>query len=199
GGRDFLLARIAASLPDGTELTWSGAEGPASGPLVVHDVRYVQRSCPDADGKPVPYGQCADPAVLTFTARRVVLDPEITPLIGRRLRLDALDVESATLDLPRSDAPFEMPTWPEVLPRIELPLSLESDAIRVDGLRVTRAGAPVIDIATIRGGLDARQGELIVRELVVDSDRGRFTVDGSYAPDDNYLTDLTASALLPAP
>ena len=32
GGRDFLLARIAAALPAGTELTWSGAEGPASGP-----------------------------------------------------------------------------------------------------------------------------------------------------------------------
>ncbi|WP_202843703.1 translocation/assembly module TamB domain-containing protein [Luteimonas saliphila] len=199
GGRDFLLARIAAALPDGTELTWSGAEGPASGPLIVHDVRYVQRSCPDVDGEPVPYGQCADPTVLTFTARRVVLDPEITPLIGKRLRLDAMDVEAATLDLPRSDTPFEMPTWPEVLPRIDLPLSLESDAIRVDGLRVTRAGAPVIDIATIRGGLDARQGELIVRDLVVDSDRGRFAADGSYAPDDHYRTDLTASALLPAP
>ncbi|TYT27544.1 translocation/assembly module TamB [Luteimonas viscosa] len=199
GGRDFLLARIAAALPEGTELTWSRAEGPASGPLVMHDVRYVQRSCPDVDGEAVAYGRCAVPSVLTFTARRVVLDPEITPLIGKRLRLDALDVEAATLDLPRSDEPFEMPTWPEVLPRIELPLSLESDAIRVDGLRVSSAGAPVIDIATIRGGLDARPGELMVRELVVDSDRGRFTVDGDYAPDDHYRTDLTASALLPAP
>jgi len=199
GGRDFLLARIAGVLPAGTELTWSGAEGPASGPLVMHDVRYVQRGCPDVDGKPVPYGQCAKPTVLTFTARRVVLDPEITPLIGRRLRLDALDVEQATLDLPRSDEPFEMPTWPEVLPRIDLPLSLEADAIRVDGLRVTSAGEPAIDIATIRGGLDARQGELIVKQVVVDSDRGRFAADGHYAPDDHYRTDLTASALLPAP
>src|SRR5690606_34452556 len=129
----------------------------------------------------------------------LVLDPEITPLIGRRLRLEAMDVEQATLDLPVSDAPFEMPTWPEVLPRIELPLALESDAIRVDGLRVTRVGAPLIDIARIRGGIDARQGELAVHDLVVDSDRGRFTVDGSYAPDDHYRTDLTATAVLPAP
>ena len=161
GGRDFLLARIVAALPAGSELTWGRAEGPASGPLTLHDVRYVQRGCPDIDGEPVPYGQCPRPTVLTFTARRIVLDPAITPLIGRRLRLDAMDVAGAALDLPEpADTPFELPTWPEVLPRIELPLSLQADTIRVDGLRLTRLGAALIDIATIRGGLDARQGEL---------------------------------------
>src|SRR5690606_23401236 len=200
GGRDFLLARIAGLLPAGSELTWSRAEGPVSGPMVVHDLRYVQRGCPDVDGEPVAYGNCEVPTVLTFTARRVVLDPEITPLVGRRLRLDALDVEQATLHLPASQpTPFELPSWPEVLPRIDLPLALESDTIRVDGLRVTRAGAPLIDIASIRGGLDARRGELSVAALVVDSDRGRFTADGRYAPRDHYRTDLTATAVLPAP
>ena len=200
GGRDFLLARIAGLLPAGTELTWSGAEGPVSGPLVVHDLRYVQRGCPDVDGEPVAYGDCDQPTVLTFSARRVVLDPEITPLVGRRLRLDALDVEQATLDLPVSqDSTLELPTWPEVLPRIDLPLALESDTIRVDGLRVTRAGAPLVDIASIRGGLDARRGVLSVEQLVVESDRGRFTVHGTYAPRDHYRTDLVATAVLPAP
>ena len=199
GGRDFLLARIVAALPAGTELTWARAEGPASGPLVLHGLRYVQRGCPDVDGEPVAYGQCARPTVLTFSARRVVLDPAIAPLIGRRLRLDALDVDGAALDLPEpADTPFELPTWPEVLPRIDLPLSLQADTIRVDGLRVTRSGQALIDIATIRGGLDARQGELRIAALVIDSDLGRFAADGVYAPDANYRTDLTASALLPA-
>ncbi len=199
GGRDFLLARIAAALPTGTELAWGGAEGPASGPLTLRDVRYVQRGCPDVDGEPVPYGQCAKPTVLTFTAHRVVLDPAIMPLVGRRLRLDVLDIDGATLDLPRSDEPFEMPTWPEVLPRIDLPLSLQADTFRVDGLEVTQAGEALIDIATVRGGLDAKQGELRVEHVAIDSDRGRFTVHGTYAPGDHYRTDLTASALLPAP
>src|SRR5690606_22749614 len=103
------------------------------------------------------------------------------------------------LDLPEAaDTPFELPTWPEVLPRIELPLSLQADTIRVDGLRVTRSSTTLIDIATIRGGLAARQGELRIVDLVVDSDRGRFAAHGVYAPDDHYRTDLTASALLPA-
>src|SRR5690606_35102722 len=121
------------------------------------------------------------------------------PLIGRRLRLDAMDMAGAALDLPEpADTPFELPTWPEVLPRIDLPLSLQADTIRVDGLRVPRAGQALVDVATIRGGLDARQGELRIAGMVVDSDRGRFTADGVYAPDDHYRTDLTASALLPA-
>src|SRR5690606_29618522 len=154
GGRDFLLARISAALPDGTELAWDRAQGPASGPLTLHGVRYVQRGCPDVDGEPVPYGECADPAVLAFSARRVVLDPAIMPLDGRGLGLAPPDAEGATLDLPeQADAPLELPTWPAVLGRIGLPLSLQAARIRVDGLRVTRSGAALVDIATIRGGL----------------------------------------------
>jgi len=199
GGRDFLLARIVALLPEGTELSWSKAEGPVSGPLVMHDVRYVQRGCPDVDGKPVPYGRCGRPTVLAFTARRILLVPEITPLIGRRLRLDAMEVEGATLDLPVSDEPFELPRWPESLPDIALPIALEADDIRVDGLRITRAGEPVIDIASVRGGFDARDGRVHVENLAVASDRGTFRVHGDYAPRDGYRIDLAISALMPAP
>ena len=40
GGRDFLLAQIVARLPAGTALTWQSAEGPASGPLTLHGLRW---------------------------------------------------------------------------------------------------------------------------------------------------------------
>ena len=73
--------------------------------------------------------------MLDFTAKRIVLDPDIRPLIGKLLRLDALDVEDATLDLPVSDKPFELPRWPDVLPQIALPLALQADTIRVDRLQ----------------------------------------------------------------
>ena len=200
GGRDFLLNQVAARLPAGTELTWRAAEGPASGPLTMYDVRYVQRSCPDVEDQPVPYGQCDEPRVLVFEAGRVTVDPALMPLVGRRLRLDVLDIDDAALSLPPPvDTPFELPRWPESLPRIDLPLSLQADTIRIDGFRVEQSGASLIDIRSVRGGLDAQQGELHLANIVVDSDRGRFAADGVYAPDDDYRMDLTASALMPAP
>src|SRR5690606_37136656 len=77
--------------------------------------------------------------------------------------------------------------------------ALEADAIRVDGLRMTRAGAPLIDIASIRGGLDARRDDLRVHPLSVDSARGLFSADGPPAPRDTYRTARTAPAALPPP
>ncbi|MFC3716114.1 translocation/assembly module TamB domain-containing protein [Luteimonas soli] len=197
GGRDFLLAQVKSRLPAGTELSWSRAEGPARGPLVMHDVRFVQKTCPQEGGEPVPYGQCPKPGTLTFTARRIVIDPAIRPLLGKLLRLDTMIVEDATLDLPVTDSPFELPTWPEVLPDINPPLGLQADAIQVDGFRISREGEPVIDIRRVRGGLDAREGRLHLEHVVVDSDRGRFTAHGDYVPDDDYRMDLAATAVIP--
>ncbi|MEO6364436.1 MAG: hypothetical protein ABIO38_00045, partial [Luteimonas sp.] len=77
GGRDVLLRQVVARLPDGTTLTWRNADGPAAGPLTLHDVRFVHRSCPDKDGEPVAFGVCEHPDALIFTARRAVLDPAI--------------------------------------------------------------------------------------------------------------------------
>src|SRR5690606_25284046 len=69
GGREFLLAQIVQRLPGNATLTWESAEGPASGPLTLHDVRFTYEA-------------------IEFTAHRMHLDPAISPLLGRRLRLD---------------------------------------------------------------------------------------------------------------
>lgn len=199
GGRDFLMAQIVARLPAGASLTWERAEGPAAGPLILHGVRFAMQSCPDKDGKPVAFGQCAKPTTLRFTAQRVRIDPDIRPLLGKLLRLDVLEIDDATLDIPKSDKPFELPRWPEVLPRIDLPLGLQADTIRVDGLRISHAGEPVIDVRSLRGGLDARDGKLHAQRIVIGSDRGWFTVHGDYAPHSDYATDLRIGASLPAP
>lgn len=200
GGRDFLLAQVVARLPAGTTLTWRAAEGPASGPLTMHDVVFEQLVCPDVDGEQAPYGSCATPRALRFAARRVTLDPDIRPLLGRLLRLDRLEIEGAVLELPPADdEPFSLQQWPEVLPQVNPPLGLQADAIAVDGFRVLRGDEPLIDIASLRGGMDARRGVLRLGDVVVESDRGRFTAGGEYAPGDDYRMDLTASALLPAP
>lgn len=205
-GRDVLLNQIVDRLPAGNELTWSRAEGPASGPMLLHDLRYVHRGCPDHDGKPVAWPDCKTALVTVFTAKRAMLDPMLRPLLGRRLRLEALSVFDATLLLPEDDEPFELPRWPESLPAIAPPLALEVDAIAIDDLRVLRATAPqpesqpesIIRLRSVRGGLVAEDGHLQLQRIVVESDRGRFTAHGEYAPDDRYRMNLTMSAVLPA-
>jgi translocation and assembly module TamB len=197
GGRDFLLAQVKARLPEGTELSWTKADGPVRGPITLQGVRLVSRGCPAVNEQPVAYPNCKAPRVTTFTARRIVVDPAIRPLFGKRLQLDALDVSDATLDLPNADEPFELPTWPDALPQVAPPLALQADTIRVDRLRVTRQGEHVIDLRSVRGGLDASEGRVHVEHLAVDSDLGRFTAHGDYAPKDNYRTDLTATAVFP--
>ena len=46
GGRDVLLAQVVARLPPGATLTWERAEGPVSGPLTMHGVRFDYASDP---------------------------------------------------------------------------------------------------------------------------------------------------------
>ncbi len=180
-GREVLMAQVVARLPADASLTWERAEGPLAGPLILHDVDF--RWGTD----------------IHFAAKRAYLDPDIRPLLGRKLRLDALQLTDAQLNLGRSDEPFELPSWPESLPQVEMPLAIQADTIVVDGLRVTQLGEPVIDISQIRGGLELANGELRAQQLQVQSDRGDFRVHGHYLPVRDYDTDLVVSARLPAP
>lgn len=198
GGRDFLLGQIAARLPAGSELTWNSAQGPASGPLTLQGVRFTHRGCPDVEGKPVAYPGCAQPLLTVFTADTLVLDPALRPLLGKRLRLDALAIRDAALELPVSEQPFELPRWPDSLPQIAPPLALEADSIRIDDFTVTQDQQTLIAIAHATGGLRAHDGDLRIDNVQVQSERGRFALHGTYAPSNDYAMDLTASAVLPA-
>ena len=198
GGRDVLLRQIVARLPAGTTLTWDSAEGPASGPMILRHVRFSMPRQRDPDCAPTPQASCAMGRIV-FAAKMVSLDPAVAPLLGKRLRLDALHIEGAVLDLPRSDKPFELPRWPDVLPNIEPPLALQADAFRINGMQVVREGEPLVNIQTAGGGLETVSGMLDIKRLTVASDRGRFSVHGRYLPRENYRTDLSATAVLPAP
>ncbi|WP_147653005.1 translocation/assembly module TamB domain-containing protein [Vulcaniibacterium gelatinicum] len=190
-GRDALLAELVARLPDDATLTWARAEGPARGPLTLHGVRLQwQPPCPDTRPRCVR-------RPLVFGARRLHLDPALWPLLGRRLRLDALQVQDATLEWPTPDAPFELPRWPEALPDIVLPLALQADALAVDDLRITRDGQAWLHVHRARGGVRAESGRLHVARLVVHSDRGRYALHGDYVPAEDYRTELVATAVLP--
>lgn len=179
-GRDVLLAQVMARLPAGATLQWSKVDGPLAGPLVLHDLDFRYND-------------------IHFTAKRAYLDPDLRPLLGRKLQLDALQLTDASLNLAKSDEPFKMPSWPESLPQIEMPLAIQVDTITIDGFRITQAGEPLIDIDKVRGGLEVATGEFRARQLVVDSDYGDFRIDGRYVPRNDYSTDITISALMPAP
>lgn len=177
-GRDVLLAQIVARLPADSSFTWKSAEGPLSGPLTLREVRFAYKQT-------------------VFTAQRIYLDPALRPLLGRKLRLDAVQVEGATLDIEKSDEPFELPRWPEVLPQIEPPLAVQADDVRIDGFKIAQGGEHLIEVRQLRAGLDAQSGRLHVENLSADTDRGRFTAHGTYEPRSDFKTDLTATAVLP--
>ena len=179
-GRDVLLAQVVARLPAGATLTWSKVDGPVAGPLVLHDLDFRYDD-------------------IHFTAERAYLDPDIRPLLGRKLQLDALQIKNATLNLAKSDEPFDMPSWPGSLPQVEMPLAIQADTIIIDGFRITQAQEPLIDITKLRGGLEIANGEFRARHLKVDSDLGDFRIDGHYLPGNDYTTDIIVGASLPAP
>ena len=198
GGRDALLAQVAARLPPGARLTWRTAEGPLAGPLVLRGVRLTLPRPRDARCRPTPQAPCAT-GTLVFTADRLRVQPALRPLLARTLRLQALEVRGAHLVLPRDDTPFELPRWPQVLPQIALPLTLEVAALRIDDLRVQREDAPLLHVRHAGGGLQAGDGWLRVPQLQAETDRGQFRLQGEYRPRDRYRSDLVATAVLPAP
>lgn len=197
-GRDVVLRQIVAHLPANTRLTWQQVDGPLSGPMTLHGVRLSMPRPRDPDCIATASARCAM-GTLTFTAGTVMLDPDLAALLAGTVRLKQVQVTDATLDLPRSDAPFKLPSWPELLPQVAPPLTIRAAAIGIDALRIRHEGAPVIDIRHARGGLDVQRGRLHVEHLRVDSDRGRFTLHGDYAPGHRDHTELLATAVLPAP
>ena len=181
GGRDSLLFRVVGLLPPGA-LSWERAEGVLRGPLVLHGVHYHH------DG-------------VDFRAERVLLDPDLLPVLGRRLQLDRLDVHGAVLTLPpAADEPFALPAWPESLPRLPMPIDLRATVVTIDGFRIARDDTTLIDIRRADGArLHFVDEGLVVESLAIDSDRGQATLRGGYRPARDFRSTLAATLALPAP
>ena len=168
GGRDWVLGQIVASLPEGATLSWREVKGPLSGPIELRDVDYRQ-----ADG-------------LRLQAARLRLVPQMLPLLRRRIGLSELQLEQGRLHLPRSDKPFEWPQWPQVLPAIDMPLSLSVSKLQILNLAVDYDATPVLQVQRATGELRLGPGELWLNRFRIDSDRGRLLIGLDYRPRENY-------------
>jgi len=80
-----------------------------------------------------------------------------------------------------------------------MPLAIQADRLDVQGLLIRQDGEAVIDIERASGGIDVGNGYAHAEKLAIASNRGAFGVHGSYQPRRQYRTDLTATAVFPAP
>lgn len=197
-GRDWALQRAVASLPANSHLHWAQAKGNLAGPLTLRGVELAMPIQRDSDCVPQAQASCAT-GTLRLHADTLALRTAILPLLTRTLRLESLVLADVQLDLPRDDTRFKLPKWPDVLPRLDLPLTVQADAIAMDRFAIAQEGERQITLNTVRGGVRVAPGALHIEHLRVDTDRGQFTVHGDYLPRDNYRSDLQASAVLPAP
>ncbi|MGH8109995.1 MAG: translocation/assembly module TamB domain-containing protein [Arenimonas sp.] len=172
GGRDFLMARIAARLPEGSSLTWTRLEGTMWDGMAIHGLRY-------ADGKYI------------FTARRIDLKNALWPLLSQRLDIETLKVDTAALTLPVDDEPFELPRWPEFLPAIEMPMTVAVDDLHIGKFLIQDIEEKLVLIHTVDGKVTLAKGLIDIPKLEVASNRGNLSLKGEYVPSEKYRTQLT--------
>jgi len=174
GGRDFLMARIAAQLPEGSSLTWSKLEGSMWNGLTISDLRY-------ADTKYV------------FTAQKVNLKNALWPLLSKRLDIETLKIDNAVLTLPDDDEPFELPRWPEFLPAIDLPMTIAVDDFQITQLQIRDSKKNLVLIYNAQAEVTLANGMVDLPKLQIKSDSGNLDLKGEYLPREKYRTNLAGS------
>ncbi|MFN7211524.1 MAG: translocation/assembly module TamB domain-containing protein [Lysobacteraceae bacterium] len=171
-GRDLVLDRAIAALPPGM-LAIGTREGSLAGGLRLRD------------------------GVVEDDALRVAIDViEIAPpgiaLAPARVHLPRLAARGVVVDL--RDAPdTPSPPWPDVLPRLDLPLDLVIDALDVRDLAVrTAPGDPEarapdpVRVDRLAATLRLEAGRLAVDGLGVDAPAGTLAGRLAYAPPDGF-------------
>lgn len=156
-GRDFALARVAATLED-AGVSFQQVEGTLDGPLTLHGLR-------------------ADSDAARVLVRSLRLDIAPWSLLSRRLVIEELRAEGVQVQLlPGADAAAEddVSDTPFALPRLALPVAVELQQATVVGLDVLSAQAqPLVQVQRLQLAAQlGRDGTLAVRGLQLLSDRG---------------------------
>ncbi|KFL36060.1 translocation/assembly module TamB domain-containing protein [Arenimonas donghaensis] len=182
GGRDTLLSWLQSRLGEDA-LTWESAEGTLGGTLVLHGVRW------QGDG-------------VWVSADRLLLAPKPAALLTGALRLQTLEADQVQVWLaPKPEEPPSAWTaWPDILPRLTLPLELSAETATVSGLRVTRGDDPLFTAATLTAErFDFGNDGLRVADLQASGDWGDARVQGHYLPARQFSTELEGRLRWAAP
>ena len=177
GGRDWLLARVIALLPAGSSVEWERMDGRLSDSLDVHGLRFAYDD-------------------LRIEAKHLRVQQTLWPLLSGRLQISRVEVDEAKLVLAPSDEPFELPRWPDILPALDMPVTLVVESLQVRRLSIIGEGKPRLRIERADGRFTLGDGMLDLPELRIDSDRGPMRFAGFYRPHDNYRTQLRGDAEL---
>ncbi|WP_397607686.1 translocation/assembly module TamB domain-containing protein [Silanimonas sp.] len=179
GGRDAALDRVIAALPEGT-LRIGGREGSLAGGLRLRDVVYEDATVRVEIG------------VLDATPRPPGLGEPTVNLASLRLR----GVRVWPKDVP--DEPT--PSWPGMLPRLDLPISVRVDTVEVRDIVVQPAGeaSPPIVIDRVAGALALQPGRLALDSLELEAPQGRVRGALQYLPSEDFATRLALDGELAA-
>ncbi|MCX7041812.1 MAG: hypothetical protein NT117_03820, partial [Gammaproteobacteria bacterium] len=179
GGRDFVLARAMAVLPAGSTLTWQSMDGSLSGPLEIRGLHYAYQAH-------------------RFDAARLRIDHGLWPLLSGRLDINSLTIEGANWVIPRDESPTELPKWPDVLPVLDMPITVNVRQLQVRGLQVKHGPDPLLRFSRIDGAVLVGPGRLQVKDTTLVSDRGVLRIHGDYLPVDNFRSTLEGRVVFPA-
>jgi len=184
-GRDLVLGQIAHFMPEDMRLTLGRSEGTLAGTLTVYDARFEHEK-------------------ITIEAEKLSLSLDFLALFNKTLHFKQVDIHNANLDINPSEekTPFQWPRWPEMVPAIDLPIIIRADDFSINKLRIGRKilgqSVPLIHIKTAQGGIELNYGGIDARHIRIQSNLGKFNINGYYQPRKQYQTDLTLNALVPA-
>lgn len=184
GGRDVALARVIGALPEGS-LRIGEREGSLAGGLRLHDVVFENATAR------------VEIDMLHATPRRPGFN---VPSINLA-RLQVRGVRVLWKDTPKQATP----PWPELLPKLALPIAVRVDAFDLRDLWIGPAaaasgepaasGAPTV-VDHIAGTLSLSRGRLSLASLRVEAPLGRVEGRIDYAPADGFATRIELRAAL---
>ncbi|MCG6118220.1 MAG: translocation/assembly module TamB domain-containing protein [Aquimonas sp.] len=165
-GRQLALSQLRSALPE-QALSWESEQGSLLGGLELRGLRYRDEA-------------------IELDVDRVSLKLVAMPLLGRRLDIQRLQLETVRLRLlaEPTPEPVEAMPWPPALPQrlpaLELPVAVRLQSLElVDFALLGEAEAPAFEVDSLQLAADLSGGQLQLMRLQLDAPLGRLALDGS--------------------